>query len=48
MVLASVILFKSSYNTELSNDEIENKARDFGMHYSSECKVLFGEDEKND
>ena len=48
MVLSSIIMFGYSNKNKLSNDEIEEKARGFGMHYSDECKVLFGEDEAND
>ena len=45
MVLTSIILFNNSYNIKLSNSEIEEKAKNLGMHYSDECKVLFREEE---
>ena len=48
MILTSIIMFGNSYNNELSNDKIEEKARDLGMHYSDECKVLLEGDEVSD
>lgn len=33
------------YENSLSNAQIEEKAREMGMHYEGECKVLFGKDE---
>lgn len=48
MVLTSVLMFGYSYNKELSNYEIEEKARDLGMHYKDECKVLFEGNEVSD
>ena len=48
MVLTSIVMSGYSYNNELSNDKIEEKARGLGMHYSDECKVLFEGDEVSD
>ena len=48
MVLTSIFMFGYSYNKELSNDKIEEKARGLGMHYEDECKVLFKGVEDND
>lgn len=48
MILTSIILFGFNNRTQLSNSEIEEKARALGMHYSDECKVLFKGDEKVD
>lgn len=48
MIITSIILFGFNNKTELSNKEIEEKARALGMHYSNECKVLFKGDEKVD
>lgn len=41
MILTSILMFGYSYNKELSNGKIEEKARGLGMHYNDECKVLF-------
>ncbi|MBB6624250.1 hypothetical protein [Clostridium gasigenes] len=48
MIIASVIMFSYKYNSSISDDKIEEKARGFGMHYDYECKVLFGGDDTND
>ena len=47
MVLTSI--FMSLYNNAngISDSEIEERARNLGMHYSDECKVLFKEEEEN-
>ncbi|MBE6053315.1 MAG: hypothetical protein E7212_05275 [Clostridium sartagoforme] len=48
MVLSSLVMFGYSNKNKMSDNEIEEKARGFGMHYSDECKVLFEGDEAND
>ncbi|MDV4149683.1 hypothetical protein R0131_02430 [Clostridium sp. AL.422] len=48
MVISTIIMFSYSYNIQLSNDKIEEKARGLGMHYNDECKALFGEDDISD
>lgn len=48
LIIASVVMFGYKYNRSISDDKIEEKARGLGMHYNDECKVLFGEDNKND
>ncbi len=35
-------------NRQLSDSEIEERARKMGMHFEDECKVLFEGDEIND
>lgn len=47
MVLTSI--FMSLYNNTngISDSEIEERARNLGMHYSDECKVLFEEEGLN-
>ena len=48
MIITSIILFGFNNKAQLSNSEIQEKARSLGMHYSDECKVLFKGDEKVD
>jgi hypothetical protein len=33
------------YKGTISDAKIEERAREMGMHYESECKVIFGRDE---
>lgn len=47
MVLTSIFMFSYNYSKPLSDIEIEERARSFGMHYTDECKVLFGEEGLN-
>lgn len=42
-------MFGYKYTANFSASQIEERARDLGMHYDSECKaILKGKDEKND
>ena len=39
-------MFGYKYEANLSDSKIEEKARNLGMHYDSECKTIFkGKDE---
>lgn len=46
IMIATITLMLSSYNKEVSKSNIEKKAREYGMHYDNECKVIFSEDVK--
>lgn len=39
-------MFSYNYESSLSDDKIEEKARGFGMHFKDECKAFFERDEK--
>lgn len=39
-------MFSYSYEESLSDEKVEKKARDFGMHFQDECKVFFGKDDE--
>lgn len=45
MIITSILMSAAGYNDNISNDKIEEKARELGMHYEDECKVLFEGDE---
>ncbi len=48
MIITSIVMFGFNNKTQLSDNEIEEKARNLGMHFSDECKVLFEGDEVSD
>ncbi|WP_279232032.1 MULTISPECIES: hypothetical protein [Clostridium] len=39
-------MFGYEYKSTISDAKIEERARDMGMHYEGECKVLFERDGK--
>lgn len=47
MIFTSLLMFGFG-NRELSDSEIEERARKMGMHFEDECKVLFEGNENND
>ncbi|MBU5454800.1 hypothetical protein [Caproiciproducens sp. MSJ-32] len=47
MILTSLLMFGFT-NKELSDSEIEERARKMGMHFEDECKVIFEGNESND
>lgn len=49
LIIGVTCMLGYKYKNNLSDGQIEERARALGMHYDSECKVIFkGEDEKND
>lgn len=44
--IGSLSMLLSSYEAEISKSKIEKKAKNYGMHYEDECKVIFSEDVK--
>lgn len=40
MVLTSVVLMGYEYKGSMSKENIEKAAREMGMHYEDECKVI--------
>lgn len=49
LVIGVMCMFGYKYTANLSDSQIEEKARDLGMHYDSECKAIFkGKDESDD
>ncbi len=38
-------MFSYKYTNTLTDAQIEEKARDLGMHYEGECKAIFERDE---
>ncbi|SFU31112.1 hypothetical protein SAMN04487886_100530 [Clostridium sp. DSM 8431] len=38
-------MFGYKYKSSMTDAQIEEKARDMGMHYNSECKSIFERDE---
>ena len=45
IVISAILMTGFSFNKEISDSEIEERARDLGMHYEGDCKVLFEGDE---
>ncbi|SFC61736.1 hypothetical protein SAMN05421842_10668 [Clostridium uliginosum] len=39
LVLGVTFMFVYEYNISISDSQIEEKARNLGMHYSNECKA---------
>lgn len=47
MVLTSIFIGLYNNVNGISDSKIEERARNLGMHYSDECKVLFEEEGLN-
>ncbi len=45
VVFTTILIMGFSTSKDISDSEIEERARGFGMHYEDECKVLFEGDE---
>ena len=45
LILGVVLMFSYKYNNTLTDAQIEEKARDLGMHFEGECKSIFERDE---
>ena len=45
MVITTILMMGFSFSKDISDSEIEERARGLGMHYEDECKVLFEGDE---
>lgn len=48
MIITVILMLGVNYSGEISDANIEEKARGLGMHYNDECKVLFEGDEASD
>lgn len=46
LFLGGILMLSYGYNNALSQEKIEEKAREYGMHYEDECKAFFGKDEE--
>lgn len=48
MIITAALLSSYEYKKNISDSEIEERARKLGMHYEDECKVFFEGDEVSD
>ncbi|WP_300380946.1 hypothetical protein [Clostridium sp.] len=48
MIITVALMSSYKYNKNISDSEIEERARNLGMHYEDECKVFFKGDEISD
>jgi hypothetical protein len=48
MIITAALLSSYEYKKSISDSEIEERARNLGMHYEDECKVFFEGDEVSD
>jgi hypothetical protein len=46
IILGSTIMSINGYTNTLKREQIESTARGYGMHYSDECKVIYGREVK--
>lgn len=48
MIITAALLSSYENKKSISDSEIEERARNLGMHYEDECKVFFKGDEVSD
>lgn len=48
MIITAALMSSYQYSKSISDSEIEERARNLGMHYEDECKVFLKGDEVSD
>lgn len=48
MIITVALMYTDQSSKSISDSEIEERARNLGMHYEDECKVFFKGDEVSD